>query len=224
MEYISNLPISKRGDERTLTWPARDPSTGKSLILDLDNTLIYTFLHIAEVVEEKDPRKYSLTKKQSLLYTNRPYLDEFLEKLHPYFEIILYSAGEADYVEDMVNSNPILAQKVDHILCRNNCFIRNYRFKMKHLDIITNRQKSNLIIIDDKISVWLEDLDNLIPINSYKGDEKDDFLLKLINVLTILGQTKDVREDLLIQYFKLNEKYINLKKSWENIQQRLKCP
>jgi hypothetical protein len=52
------------------------------------------------------------------------------------------------------------------------------------LDIILDRKKNDIIIVDNSILSFAFDLPNGVPINSFMGDEEDDKdLLYLISFL-----------------------------------------
>jgi TFIIF-interacting CTD phosphatase-like protein len=55
---------------------------------------------------------------------------------------------------------------------------------IKDLDIFLDREKKDIIIVDNSIMSFAFDLDNGVPINSYNGVEEDDKeLLYLISFL-----------------------------------------
>lgn len=55
---------------------------------------------------------------------------------------------------------------------------------IKDLDIFLDREKKDIIIVDNSIMSFAFDLDNGVPINSYYGIEEDDReLLYLISFL-----------------------------------------
>lgn len=68
---------------------------------------------------------------------------------------------------------------------------------MKDLDIVLDRDKKDMIIVDNSIVSFAFDLDNGVPINSFFGHEKDDKeLLFLYSFLEeVAGQT-DVRDSI----------------------------
>ena len=200
----SQLEKSVQGKSKCLKWPERFPRTQKTLILDLDKTLIHRPRKEGELGRIEANTEYLISKKFTYIYTQRPYLELFLDDIYNEFEIVVYSSGEESYVNDIISSDPLLQDKIDHILTREYC--TKAKGRMKDLDVITNRDKKDLIIIDDKIMNWGKDLDNLIPINEYKGNRKDFTLPKLLHLIHSAGSIYDVR-DLLIPHFKIQSKY-----------------
>ena len=79
--------------------------------------------------------------------------------------------------------------------------------KINSLDLIAGgRVKKDIIVVDDRISYWPHDLDNLIPVNPYKGDSHDDTLPKVLKMIMKLGQLDDIRSPGLVQYFELKNR------------------
>lgn len=78
-------------------------------------------------------------------------------------------------------------------------------FFIKDLDIILDRDKEKMIIVDNSIVSFAFDLDNGVPINSFMGTEEDDReLLFLFSFLEEIAEVKDVRENIAAS-FKLSE-------------------
>jgi TFIIF-interacting CTD phosphatase-like protein len=79
------------------------------------------------------------------------------------------------------------------------------QFFIKDLDIILDREKEKMIIVDNSIVSFAFDLDNGVPINSYMGMEEDDReLLFLYSFLEEIAEVKDVRENIAAS-FRLSE-------------------
>ena len=73
------------------------------------------------------------------------------------------------------------------------------------MDIILDRDKEKMIIVDNSIVSFAFDLDNGVPINSFMGTEEDDReLLFLFSFLEEIAEVKDVRENIAAS-FKLSE-------------------
>jgi len=88
-------------------------------------------------------------------------------------------------------------------LYRDSC-IKCDQFYIKDLDVIMDRQKENLIIVDNSILSFAFDLANGVPINDYMGnDPNDKDLLYLYSFLEQAFYESDVRKS-LDESFKLN--------------------
>ena len=183
VDYINNSNILEKWKPRSfnLQWPDRSPTSGKTLVIDLDETLIYT----GEVEGITDRIKLHL----------RPYLLNFLEAIYPAFEIVLYTAGEKEYVQQILLANMQLGIFFDKVLHRSSCakmktFINTNITFIKSLKVFRNRDPHKIIIVDDRISSWPTDLSNLIPVNQYTGDEQDKTLILLKNLLKTLEDSE----------------------------------
>lgn len=70
-------------------------------------------------------------------------------------------------------------------------------FYVKDLDIILDRNKENMIIVDNSIVSFAFDLDNGVPINSFMGNEKEDKeMLFLYSFLEEVAGQPDVRKNI----------------------------
>lgn len=76
---------------------------------------------------------------------------------------------------------------------RQDC-IKLENFYIKDLDIILDREREHMLIVDNSILSFAFDLDNGVPINSYIGNEEDDReLLFLFSFLEEAVNAPDIR-------------------------------
>ena len=78
-------------------------------------------------------------------------------------------------------------------------------FFIKDLDVILDREKTNMVIVDNSILSFAFDLANGVPINSFMGDEEEDKdLLYLVSFLEEAFYQTDIRiaceESFKLQY------------------------
>ena len=164
----------------------------KLLIFDMDETLI------AAKFEGNVPDGFETTFKFSYKGTEisvrmRPYVLDSLEKLGTLYELVVFTAGEqayADHILDYIDPEKRIFKKR---LYRTDC-VELDGFFIKDLDIILDRDKKNIIIVDNSILSFAFDLDNGVPINSFMGNEEDDReLLFLYSFLEEAAAVEDVR-------------------------------
>ena len=133
----------------------------------------------------------------------RPYVQDVLEKLAQWYEIVVFTAGEqeyADHILDYIDNNGTIFKKR---LYRQDC-IKIDNFYIKDLDIILDREREYMCIVDNSILSFAFDLDNGVPINSYMGNEEDDReLLFLYSFLEEAAQAPDIRVNIK-ESFKLS--------------------
>jgi RNA polymerase II subunit A small phosphatase-like protein len=203
------------------------PAKQKTLVLDLDETLIYTSfepssdtdicieldLNINEqlINQLKNNRLNSLKKNCKTLtkayLSKRPYLDTFLSQLNSYYEICIYSASSEKYASsiiDVIDPNNILSKKFfrDDCIYLDNSETFSY---IKDLEKL-NKNYKDVIMIDDNASSFILQNENGIPIKSWRGDQQDIELLKLIPILKNLSGFYDVRTE--IKQFVINKTFI----------------
>lgn len=175
----------------------------KVLILDMDETMI------AAKFEGQQPPKFvsqfSFDFSTTKIHVRfRPYLQDALEKLSQVYEIIAWTAGVKDYATPILDEidpeNKIFKKRMFRTEC---CKVD--QFYVKDLDVIMDREKKNMIIVDNSILSFAFDLANGVPINSYVGNEDDDKdLLYMISFLEEAFFKDDVRvaceESFKLQY------------------------
>jgi TFIIF-interacting CTD phosphatase-like protein len=156
-----------------------------NVILDLDNTLIYS------IPFEKFPKK-TTTHLHKLKYHNmdndyyvfeRPGLQDFLDWLYENFNIMVWSAASPDYVEFIVkNIVEKNGRQVDYVLNSDNCEESQEKFGDKHIknlkmlwDVydIKGYGPYNTLIIDDLKMVCKIQPNNSIQIKSFNTHNKN---------------------------------------------------
>ena len=211
-EVISNFNVIEKIDGVTmmdilrrkviLTFP-KGRKTEKTLLLDMDETLIHTLnpmIHYPKCIEMS--KIHSLTFNDPVTCTHekidiviRPYAIELLQQMHPLCEIIIFTAGVKSYADCILNFLDVNHDLIDHRLYRDRC-VRRENYHVKDLRIFQNRKLENLIIVDNSIVSFASQLDNGIHVSSFVGNKKDKELNELIPILENLIEKKDVRREL----------------------------
>ena len=89
------------------------------------------------------------------------------------YELVVFTAGVKDYatpILDKIDPDNTLFKKR---LFRDTC-IKCDQFFIKDLDVILDRDKKSMLLVDNSILSFAFDLPNGVPINSFMGDEEDD--------------------------------------------------
>lgn len=161
------------------------------LVLDLDETLIHTIktnLNKTSQFENFHNLLMVFMMEQIDLYVYyRPYMIYFISKMYKFFDIIVVSNGEKEYVESVVTMiNNMLPE---HYIseCYSRLEMKNISFKS--LSVLNDVNKENVVIIDDNIEVWNNDIKNVIKIEKFLGPEnknymEDDLLYNLTNIIS----------------------------------------
>ena len=161
-----------------------------TLVLDLDETIVHN---------------NSTEKIEPIL---RPGIEEFLNVLSNYYEIILFTASTKEYANTVLNyiKNSNL---INYKLFRENTtkFSDNYLKDIGKL----GRDLKKIIIIDNVSDNFCLNPENGIFINTWIGDENDKSLYELIPVLKsiVTNKQKDVRKTLRKMRDSLIRFYIN---------------
>ena len=92
---------------------------------------------------------YSKNTIYSFWVTKRPGLKSFLQEMSQVYEIVIYTAGTADYAEAVLKELGLLSW-VSRIFHREHCFAVSDSAVIKDLSVIS-RNLQNIILIDVRI-------------------------------------------------------------------------
>ncbi|UYI26589.1 carboxy-terminal domain RNA polymerase II polypeptide A small phosphatase 1 [Encephalitozoon cuniculi] len=162
-------------------------STKPTLVLDLDNTLVYSTFRMPKLYDfcVEIPRSRNI-----LIYVKaRPYAAEFISAAEALYEVVIFTSAKREYakkVVDRIDTN----KNISRILYRESCTFTNGRY-VKDLRKV-GRSLDRVILIDDNPYSYELQPRNGIHIPPYTGAEDDDSLLKILRFLEGLP-----KEDLL---------------------------
>ncbi len=184
------------------------PTRQKTLVLDMDETLIHA--KSLEAAGENWEEDYRITLKDDdgsdmvFCVKNRPSLVECLERLGQFYELVVFTAAERSYAEAIIANFDPDRKYIQQILCREQCF-NSKGFLVKDLRIISDRRIEDMIIVDNSIVCFAFNLDNGVPISPYMGDNPmDEELIFMCSYLEDVYHHEDIRVGNM-QNFKLSE-------------------
>ena len=167
----------------------------KTLVVDMDETLIhgdvdFQFKYHDEIL------KFNFGNENDILIPLilRPYLFEFLNYASEKFNLIIFTASDKNYANSILN---FLEKKKKYFLkriFRENCLYLNPGISIKDLRIFSDISLNDLILIDNSIFAFANQLSNGILISSFYNDKNDCMLQNLIGYLDMLINVKDVRQ------------------------------
>ena len=166
-----------------------------SLILDLDETLIYAQRNFNYKLRKSEN---NINKKRIIL---RPCLHEFLHDMKDLFELIVFSSGTPDYVNPIIRIIEKNEKYFDYILYRHHITLDDDGNNVKNLDLL-GRDLKNVIIVDDIPRYYHLQKENGINIKPFCGNILSDTktLKTLNNVLKKIRidveESKDIRVSL----------------------------
>ena len=154
-----------------------------TLILDLDETLI-SF-------------KIEKNKKNKGLLKFRPGLDEFLQNVKKYYEIIIFTSSTKQYADPIINEIENNIKYFDYKLYRHHTIICD-NFFVKDISRI-GRPLDKIIIVDNMPQNYKLQKENGIMIKPYWGEDNyDSALLSLGDILIkIACNFDDVRKGII---------------------------
>ncbi|KAH8394851.1 hypothetical protein KR222_008059, partial [Zaprionus bogoriensis] len=178
----------------------------KTLVLDLDETLVHScyidpdsngivgcnfvpetavpdyIMHI-RILAELAPIEFHVFK--------RPYVDEFLDFVSKWYDLVIYTASMEPYASSVVDKLDAGRGILQRRYYRQHCMPAS-SYLGKDLYMV-NKDLSRVFIIDNSPSAYREFPQNAIPIKSYVYDPEDQELLNLLPFLDALRFTRDVR-------------------------------
>ena len=164
-------------------------SNKKTLILDLDETLVhssFTPFEKSDIVLD--------VNFEGIMYNIyvlvRPDAELFIKSVAKFFEVVIFTASISKYASQLLD---ILDKEknIKYRLYRDHCTYINgiYIKELKKC----NRSLKDLIIVDNSPIAYTFDSDNGLPIETWTDDPDDRELMKLLPILEFLSKVKDVR-------------------------------
>ena len=172
----------------------------KLLILDLDETLVHSDLDF--LLKEKNVKYDTILHFDSEEEKNiplplmiRPGLYKFLDYASENFDLVIFTASDQDYADTIINYIEKDKKYFKMRLYRNNCIFIDPGLYIKDLRIFNSwKNIENIIIVDNSLFSFANQLNNGILITSYFDDKKDTFLYNVKDYLDYIKNEKDIRE------------------------------
>jgi len=121
-----------------------------------------------------------------------PYLDECLEYLSQYYEIVVFTAGEQNYADsilDILDTDHLISQW----LYRQHCICVDDWYYVKDLRIIKDWALDKIVIVDNSIISFAYNMDNGVPCAAfYRWTKNDEEFLYLNSYLMELFHSDNV--------------------------------
>ena len=194
---------NKLNSEKLLLPPkSKEFSNKKTLILDLDETLV----HSSFTPFEKNDIVLNVDFEgvmYNIYVLVRPDAELFLKTVGKLFEVVIFTASIIKYASPLLD---ILDKEknIKYRLYRDQCTFINGIY-IKDLKKC-KRSLKDLIIVDNSPIAYTFDSDNGLPIKTWIEDPDDREIMKLVPILEFLSKTKDVRK--FIEQFVYNNKIL----------------
>jgi len=176
----------------------------KTLILDLDETLIHADFDENFSFHDKIITFQADGYEVSVPIFLRPGVVNFLKAAKENFEICVFTASKQEYADAVLNYLDPENNIFRHRLYRQHCICIKNKVFVKDLRILVNRKLEDIIMVDNSLYSFTNQISNGVLINSFYNDRNDNELLNLLNYLQLyLLSASDVRI--------VNEKFFNFK-------------
>ena len=192
----------------------------KILLLDLDETLIHadfeeefsnekydTIIKFKEKLENKKIEKNgnestgecSLESEEDKIHSVgifiRNGVKHFLEEVNKYFDVGIFTASVKEYADAVISFLDPENKLIKFRLYKNNCINFNDSFYIKDLRIFKNIDLKNIVLIDNSMYSFSNQINNGILINSFFNDKNDiDLYNALEYLINFILPAEDIRE------------------------------
>lgn len=194
-------PLAEQIEERKVHLGPQEKS--KLLILDMDETLLHSKFHKLTGEEDFSNMSTGIEADENgvmhfnILISSRPdkppslrlnvkvrqHLEEALSYLSSMYEICVFTAGEKDYADTILNFIDEERTIIKHRLYRQHCVRPEKGVYVKDLSIIADRNIKDIILVDNSIISFAFNLSNGIPIKAFLGENNDEELLFMVTYL-----------------------------------------
>ena len=172
----------------------------KILILDLDETLVHSDIDF--LLKDKNVNYDTILyfdsedeKNIPLPIIIRPQLYEFLDYASENFNLIIFTASDQQYADTIINYIEKNKKYFKMRLYRNHCIFIEPGLYIKDLRIFNSNTKiEDIIIVDNSLFSFANQLNNGILITSFFDDKNDTFLSNVKEYLEYIKNEKDIRE------------------------------
>ncbi|KAL7242144.1 hypothetical protein ACSBR1_014668 [Camellia fascicularis] len=161
-----------------------------TLVLDLDETLVHSTLEHCEDADFSFPVFFNM-KEHTVYVKQRPYLQMFLGRVAEMFEIVVFTASQSIYAEQLLDILDPDRKLISRRAYRESCIFSDGSYT-KDLTVL-GVDLAKIAIIDNSPQVFRLQVNNGIPIKSWFDDPSDCALISLLPFLETLVDADDVR-------------------------------
>ncbi|CAO3642501.1 unnamed protein product [Cunninghamella blakesleeana] len=210
--------------------PPKKDDGKPTLVLDLDETLLHTYREpsgFSSDYWDADYVVYAKDGRTSLAGSLRPGVTEFLVWASEIFEVVVWTAGQADYAQMVCQLLDPEGKLISHMLSRRTCIKMRSAATGEVMYIkdlcALGRDLGRTFLVDNTPHAATLNLSNYIPIETYLGGSSDTKLKELRQFLeTNLVLLTDKKNDMRI----LLHRQLNIKRrlreridNWKSSQQ-----
>ncbi|XP_043689456.1 CTD small phosphatase-like protein 2-A isoform X2 [Telopea speciosissima] len=161
-----------------------------TLVLDLDETLVHSTLEQCDDADFTFQVFFNM-EEHTVYVRQRPYLRTFLETVAEMFEVVVFTASQSNYAEQLLNLLDPEGKLISRRAYRESCIFSDGSYT-KDLTVL-EVELAKIAIIDNSPQVFRLQVNNGIPIKSWFDDPSDRALISLLPFLETLVDADDVR-------------------------------
>ncbi|XP_010100996.2 CTD small phosphatase-like protein 2 isoform X1 [Morus notabilis] len=161
-----------------------------TLVLDLDETLVHSTLDPCDDADFTFTVFFNM-KEHTVYVRKRPYLRTFLERVAEMFEVVIFTASQSIYAEQLLDILDPDQKLISRRVYRESCIFSDGSYT-KDLTVL-GVDLAKVAIIDNSPQVFRLQVNNGIPIKSWFDDPADRALIALLPFLETLVDADDVR-------------------------------
>lgn len=157
----------------------------KTLVLDIDGTLICC-------KTRKIYRNRSLAGEEIVEMGVRPFATQMLRTLSPFYELVIFTYGTVGYANLVADYLDPQNSLIEYIFHRSHCVVTG-DLAVKDLRVLGRRELKDMIILDNVVTSFAENMENGIYVPTYDGNTEDRELEKVTEFLLKIACVHDVR-------------------------------
>lgn len=187
---LSELP---RWAEPVIGPPASQDVGKKTLVLDLDETLVHSSFRPVPSPDYIIPVEIE-GRIVDVYVLKRPYVDQFLRAAGQRFEVVVFTASLGKYADpllDLLDRSNVVRWR----LFREACYAYEGAY-VKDLQCM-GRDLSQILIVDNSPHSYAFQPENAVPIGTFIDDMEDQELLECLDLLMEVEKAPDVRPALV---------------------------
>ena len=218
MSNPQNMSEDKKPQEINSYLLPKQSSDRKTLVLDLDETLVHSQFQPFDVPSDIILKIELENEFHDIHVMVRPGVSEFLKNMGKIYEIVIFTASVSKYADpllDIIDKEKNCKFRLfrEHCTPMNACYVK----ELKKL----GRELKNIIIVDNSPMSYALNPENGIPINTWFDDKTDRELYNISSILEFLSFVPDVRN--YINQFIVNDEisYTNVINVFDKYNQML---
>lgn len=186
--YINTLEKLNEDDfiEKKVYLPPKSQKWKKTIILDLDETLVHCDEDLSKPKQMQIPIKFTGGEIVDCGVTIRPFAKEFIALVSQFFEIVVFTASHSCYANMILNLLDPNHEFITYRMFRDSCIETEEGIFVKDLRIFANRNIEDIIIVDNACYSYAFQITNGIPIVPFFFNQEDTQLIELSNFLMSL--------------------------------------